>query len=656
MSDAALFLPRPGPAPGRPTAPKALERWWARGVAPVMAAGHRPRGWSCLAVARQAGRLERKVTLLSDDELRARVRITGPLLRQRHRAADFALFAAVLREVIRRTLGLRLNRRQLQGGAAIWRGMVAEMETGEGKTVTAILPAAAAAMAGEMVHVITVNDYLAARDLETTAPVYAFLGIRTGLVVRDTPPEARWEVYRAPVVYGSNAEIAFDHLRDRTEAVAGSSAAAVLSGAPTARARPPRLPRLDRAIVDEADSVLIDEARTPLILSGDGPPLYDAATCRAAIALARTLREGRDFRLAPARHEVTLTRACRDRLEAEPAAPDAGPRWQSAVFRDDLVRKALSALHLYALGRDYVLQEGKVQIVDENTGRIFADRSWSMGLHQLIETKEGLDPTPERRTLGRLTYQSLFGRYARVGGMTGTISEAAVELWRVYGLKTARIPTHQRSRRRHLRDRVYRSEAAREAALLDRIGALSARGVPVLVGTRTVEASAALSYSLHAAGLDHALLNAENDAEEAAIIARAGAPGRITIATNMAGRGTDIRLDPASREAGGLHVLLTDRHDSRRTDRQLQGRAARQGDAGSCEAHLSLDDRLLAPARLGPDLRLAKRLAYWLPPLRVRLLGLAQRRLERAHGRARFALMQSEAGLDRTLAFTGSRE
>ncbi|MBO9451144.1 translocase [Tropicibacter sp. R16_0] len=656
MSDTtSLHLPKPRISLARPKAPGTLDRWVRWANAPLIAAGHSLRGKSYKWVARRACLLEAEFRKLSDDDLRMRATEIGSKLRRKRNRADFAELSAVLREVVRRTHGFLLNQRQIQGGAAIWSGCIAEMETGEGKTITAVLPAAACALAGEQSHVITVNDYLAKRDHEITLPVFQFLGLRSALVIRETPPDDRWDLYRAPVVYASNTEIAFDHLRDRTEvgASTGAARAAVLTGSPQSRSGP-RLPALDMAIVDEADSVLIDEARTPLILSGGDGAMYDEETCVLALEVAKGLREKQDFRLVPERREVSMLPDGKDRLAARFSARD--DRWASQVYREDLMRKALSALYLYEFGRDYLLKDGKVQIVDENTGRVFEDRSWSMGIHQLIEVKEGTEVTPERRVMGRLTYQSLFGRYHRVGGMTGTVVEAARELWQVYKLTTARIPTNRPSQRYFMKDRIFSQDDERLTALLNRVSFLSDYGKPILIGTRTVAASEYLSSKLSERGLDHALLNAQTDEYEAEIIANAGLKGHITIATNMAGRGTDIKLDDEVRNMGGLHVILTERHDSGRIDRQLQGRCARQGDPGTCEAYLSLEDQLLASGRLPRMLKLAKSLAKVFPLLRSGVLRMAQRRIERAHGKARFQLLQSEANLDRTLAFTGVRE
>ena len=355
-----------------------------------------------------------------------------------------------------------------------------------------------------------------------------------------------------------------------------------------------------------------------------------------------------------ARRRIKLTEAGKLTLDARFGS--GRDRWASPIYREEVVTQALSALFAFDLGRDYVLRDGKVQIVDEYTGRIMADRTWSAGLHQLIEAKEGVELTKPRLTLGRMTYQSLFRRYLKLAGMTGTAAEVAGELWAVYGVRCARIPTHRPSRRRLGPPVVMTRMATKLEAVTERVSALHEAGAPVLVGTRTVAASEALAERLRDRGLDFALLNAVQDADEAAIIGQAGQCGRITIATNMAGRGTDIRLAPDALEAGGLQVVMTERHEAARIDRQLAGRCARQGDPGAFQVYLSLEDDLLLPSRLSPPLRVARAIAFRLPLLRAWVVGRAQRRMERAHARMRRQLFASEGQLDQVLAFSGMRE
>jgi preprotein translocase subunit SecA len=346
---------------------------------------------------------------------------------------------------------------------------------------------------------------------------------------------------------------------------------------------------------------------------------------------------------------IELTPAGSERLRA--AAQPLGGVWSGPRRSERFVQQALTALELFDRDKHYLVRDGKVQIIDENTGRLMPDRSWEQGLHQLIEIKEGVEVTGRRDTLARISYQRFFRRYLHLSGMTGTAAEVAGELWAVYRLRVAAIPTNRPAQRRYLPDRVYGSADDKWAAVVAAIRARHAAGQPVLVGTRTVAASEHLSKRLEQTGLPFRLLNARQDAEEAQIVAEAGAPGRITVATNMAGRGTDIKLAPGVREKGGLHVICTERHDSGRIDRQLFGRCARQGDPGSCEVIASLEDDL--PTAHLPRLAAGAGLASLAGRA---LLGLAQRRAESAHSRARRQLLQMDDALGDMLAFSGRGE
>ncbi|CAN7323036.1 hypothetical protein LJR039_001643 [Pseudorhodoferax sp. LjRoot39] len=585
--------------------------------------------------------------------LRAALRADG--LAEAHVVAAFAL----VREVSGRQLGKRHFPVQLMGGRAILEGVIAEMATGEGKTLTALLPAVTMALAGVPVHVVTVNEYLAARDAEEMTPVYAFFGLSVGQVLPDQEPPARREAYLADVAYCVNKDLTFDYLRDRIEVLRGQlGARAAVATLVAGRAAPRAVMRgLWFAIVDEADSVFIDEARTPLIISatkpgGAGIPEYDAALAQAARLQART-----HFLLRERERHVVLTEAGRAWVLALQDA--ALPR--ADVERTRVLEQALSALHCYTRDRHYIVADGKVQIVDEYTGRVMADRSWESGLHQMVERKEALEITARRHTTARITYQRLFRRYLRVGGMSGTVTETAGELKSVLGLDVLRIGTHRRILRRDLGTRLFAQGAQRDAAVVQSALAQAAKGRAVLVGTRSVAASERIGALLAAAGAAHLVLNAKQDAQEAAIIAGAGAPGRITVATNMAGRGTDIHLDAAVRSAGGLHVVLTEFHDSTRIDRQLYGRSGRQGDPGSFESLVALEDELFTThatalqawvrARCRPDA--SGRLPGWAAHA---LRRWAQRRAEAHHADVRRQTLGHERDNDRLLAFAGRPE
>ena len=566
---------------------------------------------------------------------------------------------ALVREVSRRRLGLEHYPVQLMGGYALLRGYVAEMATGEGKTLTGLLPAVMVALAGVPVHVVTVNEYLARRDAEALGPVFEFFGLSVGWTDPDQDADTRRGMYARDVTFCVNKDLVFDYLKDglsggQVEAARRSALRRFLGGATGANRQ--LLRGLCFAIVDEADSIFIDEARTPLIISAEQREQGEDERFKLALEIARDLPLGA-YRVFAAERLVRLTPAGREQV-AE-AVREEGGLWRFRRAREQLLEQALAALRLYERDKHYIVADGKVQIVDESTGRTMPDRSWEHGLHQMIEIKEGLEMTARRSTIARITFQRYFGRYLCLAGMTGTGAEVAPEVRAVYGINTVRIPTHRPIARRNLGERVFLRAEDRWAAAAERIAGMVGQGRAVLAGTRSVEASEHLAVLLEAAGVAHALLNARQDAGEADIVAAAGGPGRVTVATNMAGRGTDIKLDPALREAGGLHVILTEYHESRRIDRQLFGRAGRQGDPGSYESLVSLEDELFrvhAPrlAALAEALWGGRRtLPGWAGAL---LRRAAQRAAERRNGLVRKRTLESERNKDRRLAFAGAGE
>ena len=568
---------------------------------------------------------------------------------------------ALVRESARRTLGMRHHDVQIMGGWAMLRGMLAEMQTGEGKTVTATLPACVAALAGTPVHVVTVNDYLATRDAESLRPLYTALGLSVGTITEEMDPDARRAAYACNVTYCTNKQIVFDYLRDRQ--VMGRRTGKLslrLEGLREAAAQRGRvlLRGLCFAIVDEADSVLVDEARTPLVLSrsSDGDERHRAYA--QAVRLAGRLDTGADYVVRRQRNEVQLTPRGKEALAR--LAPSLGLVWSKARWREDLVQQALSALELYTRDRHYLVRDDKVEIIDEYTGGTMPDRSWERGLHQMIEFKEGCEMTAQPDTLSRISYQRFFRRYLHLAGMSGTAQEVAGELWSVYGLKVLTVPTNRPVRRTAWPSRVYPGAEGKWAAVVARVRELRDAGRPALIGSRSVAASEHLSGLLAEAGIPHEVLNARQDQREAEIVAQAGQSGRITVATNMAGRGTDIRLDPEVAECGGLHVIATERHDARRIDRQLFGRCGRQGDPGSYESIASLDDELVTdfyPRWLWIMLRGLSRNAGSLAPwLGAVLVSTPPRAAERRHSRARRQLLNMDEQLDRMLAFSGPSE
>jgi len=524
-------------------------------------------------------------------------RMQTALLGWRDRPQDSAALAAVLACIgvaARRRLGLTPHPVQYTGARLLLSGHLAEMRTGEGKSLVAALAAVAMAASGAAVHVVSTNDYLAERDCAEMQPLFGFFGLSGGVVKGGMEPEERRAAYGCDVCFVSGKELVFDYLKDRL-AGHGALPARVstlqhLLRRDGAQADGlPLIPALHFAIVDEADSVLIDEARTPMIISRESPGLFEPALLGWAIAAARGLRETHDFSISPAREIELRPHAL---AACAPLPEGIRPVWRARAWRELLLRQALQALHLFQRDQHYILAEGKVQIVDESTGRVMADRSWEQGLHQLIETKEGLALTAGRDTLARMTFQRFFRRYYLLSGLTGTAAESARELWRVYRLRVRRLPTHRPVRRHALPALWLADAAAKWRAVADDAAAAAARGQAVLVGTRSVEASEAVAAEFAARSMGFVVLNARQDADEAAVVTAAGASGRITIATNMAGRGTDIKLDAAARAAGGLHVILTEFHESPRVDRQLFGRSARQGEAGSVRAIVARDDGL----------------------------------------------------------------
>lgn len=497
---------------------------------------------------------------------------------------------AAIREASRRTLGMRHYDVQLLGGWALLQGIIAEMATGEGKTLVATLAACTAAGSGAAVHVITVNDYLSSRDAKTNEPIYAFFGLEVGIIEQGMQPDQRRLQYAKDIVYVSNKELVFDYLKDRIATGDALGAHYSLRRLYRDTQQAPLLLRgLHVAIVDEADSVLIDEARTPLIISETQPDEHGVELYQTGLALASKLQRGEHYEIS-AQRETWLTSKGEDYLQTLTA--DLGGIWSSALWRRELIEKALSALHSYQRDQHYIVVEDKVQIVDEFTGRVMPDRSWERGLHQMIEAKEGVEITGQRKTLSRMTYQRFFRRYLVLAGMTGTAVEVAPELRRVYDLQVMKIPTNLPSRRQRQANRCWLTSDERWKAIAERAAELSRGGRAVLVGTRSVEGSEQLSTLLTQRGIAHTVLNARQDRDEADIVAQAGQPGCITVATNMAGRGTDIKISPEVAKSGGLHVILSEFHESSRVDRQLFGRCARQGEPGSVETVVSLEDEL----------------------------------------------------------------
>ena len=481
-------------------------------------------------------------------------------------------FAAV-REASVRTTGMRHFDVQLLGGITLHEGKIAEMKTGEGKTLVATLPVYLNALEGKGVHLVTVNDYLARRDSEWMGQIYRFLGLSVGLIAHGLDFSDRRAAYATDITYGTNNEFGFDYLRDNMVIYAEQMVQ-----------RP-----LHYAIVDEVDSILIDEARTPLIISGPGEKSTDLYFVLAKIV--PKLREGEDYTIDEKLHTVAPTEA--GIAKAERALNVKNLYENENMELSHHFNQALRAHALMHRDKDYVVKDGEVIIVDEFTGRLMFGRRYSDGLHQAIEAKEGVKIERESQTLATITFQNYFRMYKKLAGMTGTAKTEEQEFRKIYGLDVIVIPTHQPMVRTDHPDVIYKTKRAKYRAAVAEIAELHTKGQPVLVGTTSIAQSEALSEMLKRQGVTHNVLNAKFHEMEAQIIAQAGQPAAVTIATNMAGRGTDIVLGPGVPELGGLHIIGTERHESRRIDNQLRGRSGRQGDPGSSRFYLSLEDDLM---------------------------------------------------------------
>ncbi|PDT74301.1 preprotein translocase subunit SecA [Bradyrhizobium sp. C9] len=614
------------------------------------------------AIVAHASRYERALASASDDDLRQRAGGMRAALRRQGFVPELVgLSFALVREAATRTIGQRHYDVQLMAGWGLLQGKLVEMATGEGKTIAATLPAATVAFAGYPVHLITVNDYLANRDATELAPLYQFLGLSTGVVVQGMSKAERRQAYAKSVTYCTNKEVAFDYLRDRV-ALSRRGSRLHLS-LEKLRGHQERdedlvLRGLHFGIVDEADSIFIDEARTPLILSSSVGTAEEKLQCEQALEFAARLTAGEHYDVDQAERSVLLT--AEGRRELGRLAGDKLGVWTSSRAREELMSQALTAIHLFKRDQHYVVVDSKIQIVDESTGRTMPDRSWERGLHQLIEVKESCELTDRRETMARITYQRLFRRYIKLAGMSGTAQEVAREIKSVYGLDVVRIPLNRPSQRTVAPPRICANRAEKLNVIADTVARIAVTGGrPVLIGTRSVGASEEISAVLRRRGIEHALLNAKQDQIEAEVVARAGEPARVTVATNMAGRGTDIGLGNGVADCGGLHVILTEYHDSRRVDRQLFGRCARQGDPGSCEAIVSLDDDIfmIHAATAAQVIRKLVGASVDVPlGIYQALRSFAQFQAERRHGYVRVQNLRLDRRLDRLLAFSGRGE
>ncbi len=638
--------------------PKGLDALWDAGVGLVSRS--MPRRACFLRRAQRVLALEKQFADMPNARLGETVdRLREIFRRRRDSREDLERAFAVVREVAARQIGERPFLVQVAGALALERGCVVEMATGEGKTLTATMPATVAGWRGRGCHIVTVNDYLAKRDTQWMGRIYHFCGLKAAYVEQGMLPADRRAAYSADITYCTNKEVTADFLRDRLALGRCRSLSAALldrvAGAPRSMLDLLVQRGLDYAIVDEADSILIDEAVTPLIISGPAPNPEQIGAFRQAARMAAQLEVQSDYRVDLRYREVELTEAGKGRLRQ--LAGGLGSIWKGARRAQELAVQALTAKEFYRRDHQYVLDGGKVVIVDEFTGRLMPDRQWRDGLHQAVEAQEDVEVTPPKDTYARISFQRFFRMYRRLAGMTGTAQEAAAEFWQIYHLPVVVIPTNRPCIRRYLPDMAFTNEAAKWEHIVMEIVRIHESGRPILVGTRSVRASEYLSRLLQTQNLEHQVLNAVHHREEADIVRCAGARGRITVATNMAGRGTDIRLGPNVAELGGLHVIATERNESLRIDRQLFGRCARQGDPGSVQAIVCLEDEFVSRYAKGTVAYLKRRCGSAPQDIGSALTKMAfrhaQSRADRLALRRRKAVMKTDHWLDEHLSFAG---
>jgi preprotein translocase subunit SecA len=629
---------------GLPSRPKVAAGWKLPGVSTA-----KIKYWS--SQLREVQALESKTQALTEPQLRKEA------LSLRYRAKSGEPLAkllpetyALIREAGSRALNMRHFDVQIFGGITLFHGCIAEMQTGEGKTLTATLPMILHSLTGKGSHLATVNDYLAERDADWMKPLYEILGLKVGTVLTDSDQEGRRTAYNADVTYGTAKEFGFDFLRDRLLMRAQGRVANDFLGVGsderwTNKGEQPVQRGMHFCLVDEADSILIDEARTPLIIGSIGDQARDAviATYRWAADNADKFEKDEHFTIDEDSRKIELTGRGRQMVRALPREDDI--RIMPLVDLYDFIERSVKVHRDFQLDRQYVVRDDEIVIVDEFTGRLAEGRKWRDGIHQAIEAKENIEVSVPTGQAARVTVQDLFLRYQHLAGMTGTASTSAGELRKIYKTPVVQIPTNRPPRRVRLPDRVYGTMLDKFNAIVDEIKEYHAKGQPVLIGTRSIDKSMVLANLLAEAGIEAQVLNANQVEREAEIVADAGRIKRVTVATNMAGRGTDVKLEDDVRELGGMMVICTELHDAARIDRQLIGRCGRQGDPGTYRQYLSLDDDIL---RSGYGMKRAETLksvgdaspsAFHSYSAMIRK---AQRKVEKKHFRDRMALLHHE--------------
>ncbi len=548
--------------------------------------------------------MEADLIKLNDEQLRKRS------LSLRYRAKSGEPLArllpeayALVREAARRTIDMRHFDVQILGGIAMFHKSIVEMQTGEGKTLAATLPMYLYALVGKGSHLATVNDYLARRDADWMGPIYRALGMTVGVVETQMSQDERRKAYQCDVTYGTAKEFGFDFLRDRLLLRRISEGQGdLLGGMLGHRSQSSEKPVQGDAyfaLIDEADSILIDEARTPLIISAlpTEEQKLEVECHKWSAAVASQFIDEEDYEFDHEKKTAELTKEGRQKARGLQKPPELDTMGMVTIYR--FIERAILVEREYKLDRQYVVRDGEIVIVDEFTGRLAEGRKWREGLHQAVEAHQGVEVTVATGQAARVTIQDFFLRYEKLAGMTGTAIDSANELRRIYRCHVLRIPTNKPAIRQRLRTQVFGTEESKWKAVVEEVCQLHEEGRPVLIGTRSIDKSEVLSRLLTERGITHQVLNANHIAAEAEIVKQAGAQGRVTVSTNMAGRGTDIKLGPGIAELGGLHVILTEMHDAARIDRQLSGRCGRQGDPGTFRQYLALDDDLLL-AGLGP--------------------------------------------------------
>ncbi|MCM8536988.1 MAG: DEAD/DEAH box helicase [Lentisphaeraceae bacterium] len=557
---------------------------------------------------------------------------------------------AVISEASYRSMKMRPYKVQLAAALSMQSGCIAEMATGEGKSLTAALAAVLTAWKGRGCHVMTSNSYLATRDAEEFTPLFEYCDVRVASLSEDTQGDDRRQAYRSDITYCTNKDVAADFLRDQISMGSKQTSGRVLLSMMTQETKvaEPILRGLEFAIVDEADSVMIDDGVTPLLISTESGDATDAQIYLEARKVSLALKKEHYKTVEGVAVELSDS----GRGEIDKLTKHMGGPWRYKRRREELISQALKAEHLFHNDKQYIIDEGKVVIVDQATGRTMPDRTWRDGMHQAVEAKEELEISPAKDTCARISFQKFFGLYRSLSGMTGTASEAASEFYSYYHLPVVKIPTHRRCKRKFLAPHISRTEESKLNRIVKEVAKWHERKRPILVGTASIKESELISEKLKASGIEHQILNAKNHKEESEIVKTAGQEGKVTVATSMAGRGTDIKLSDGACKVGGLFVITTQLYHSKRVDRQLYGRCSRQGDPGAVKCFFSLDDDLLMQNM--PYLRYVLLSLFFIPSyFYFPIFKMAQYLAVSKSRKQRKAVLKNDDWLDDILGFTG---